>query len=60
MRWLVPVLLLVGCGGPTEDVGARLRRECESIVRESRMEERGYVHEYAVQKCIESRGFSGR
>ena len=43
-----------------EDAGTRLRRECESIVRESRPNASPERRERMVRGCIEERGLAGK
>lgn len=42
----------------SEDIGQRLRRECESIIRAAGVPS-GYQEEYALKNCILSRGRAG-
>lgn len=46
---------------PSEDVGMRLRRECESIIRETGGDDLSdYQRELRIRSCIEARARGGR
>ena len=47
-------------GRETEDIGTRLRRECESIVEQSKTVVGPVAIEYAIRSCIERRGTNAR
>ena len=52
---------LFGCS-PSEDIGARLRRECVSIVREGLgglQQLKAEETEALVRRCVDTRGRSG-